>query len=47
MQHQDAIAMIPHEILSMRTLNTVLLSLVGFVAWRVSLEDLGSSLTRH
>lgn len=46
-QLKDARAMISHEMLSMRTLNTVLASLAGFVAWRVSLEDLGSSTTRH
>lgn len=37
---QTSGAMIPHDMLSMRSLETVLVLLAGFVAWRVSLNEL-------
>lgn len=36
--------MIPLDVLSMCSLNTVLVLLAGFVAWRVSLEELYNTI---
>lgn len=39
--HQDhPRTMIPHDMFSVRSFKTVLVLLAGFVAWRVSLDEL-------
>lgn len=46
MQHEHRRIMIPHDMLSMRSFKTVLVLLAGFVAWRVSLDELYNTQCR-
>lgn len=44
MQHKHPGTMIPHDMFSVCSLNTVLVLLAGFVAWRVSLYELYNTI---
>lgn len=46
MQHERPRTMIPHDMLSTRSFKTVLVLLAGFVAWRVSLDELYNAQCR-